>query len=211
MMNTANNNFHNIAIRLFRKWETDTPRQGRVVLVSSARRGEGKSHVSVHLGRALASMSNDPVLLLDAAVSRPVVHEVFGCPNEGGGFVDCLKAGTVADSIRPYQEQSTGLHVLHHGKGSKPGLLFQREAVSSVLENLRARYGIVVVDGEPLETCGSLAQVCDGIVLVVDSSSTRREVVQGMMEKIGVPRQRYYGAVLNKQIHYIPPFFYRGL
>ena len=58
-------------------------------LVTSATRGEGKSTVCSYLALTIAQYPQRKVLVVDADMRRPRVHNIFGVPNSSG-LMECL-------------------------------------------------------------------------------------------------------------------------
>jgi len=80
------------------------------------------------------------------------------------------------------------------------------------LRALTAGYRCVILDGGSARLGGAgLAHHVGGGGLVIDSTSTRREVVEGSVREMRLAPGRVLGAVLNKRERLIPGLFYRGL
>lgn len=183
---------------------------GRVVLVTSARTGEGKTFVACGLATHCAAHGKNRVLLVDANFDHPMLGKLYGCP-DASGFAEVLLAGGRRD-VPLYPGAVPGLEILHAGKSARRGLLFNPEAVSSFLSTASRTFPLTVVDGPILRGGGvNLAAGVDGVVMVVDSSRTRREVVAGTLTDLGAPRERLLGVVLNKRVRHIPRLLYRFL
>lgn len=209
-MNQVTAGFYAMSMRLFsmlREGGGDLSGRGHSVLVTSARPGEGKTYVSRMLARCMADLMNDDVLLVDASLERPALHEVFGLPSEGG-FTDCV-ANPAGEDLARYVRSSDNHFVLTVGRVRKPGLLFKTQSFEDFLAGARTRFGLVLIDGGPLMMTGCMPHQCDGVIMVIDSSRTRREVVLGVMNQAKVDRRRYLGVVLNKRSQYIPQSLYR--
>lgn len=208
-MNPLNGSFYAMSMRLMgmlRERSATTPGRGRAVLVTSARPGEGKTYVARMIANCMADLSSDAVLLVDANLEKPALHKVFGMP-EGPGFTDCMASGSFDGA--GIAGGHDNLHVMPAGSVLKPGLLFKPQTFEAFLGHFTARFGLVLIDSGPLATTGCMPHQSDGIVMVVDSSRTRREVIQGVMGQAKVDRERYLGAVLNKRVQYIPRALYR--
>src|SRR4029077_8939173 len=65
----------------------------KVVMVSSAISGDGKTLTSTNLALTLSESYRRRVLLIDADLRRPSVHEVFQVKNQKG-LSECLTAET---------------------------------------------------------------------------------------------------------------------
>ena len=65
----------------------------QTILVSSALSGEGKSFIAANFALALANQDGRRVLLMDAHLRKPVLHQLFGAP-QGPGLSELLAGRT---------------------------------------------------------------------------------------------------------------------
>ena len=90
----------------------------------------------------------------------------------------------------------------------------QIEKFRSLLEYLRSQYNHIFIDIPPLVQDAEalrLSELCDGMILTVNSGSTRWEVLReakNLLHKTHVP---LIGGILNKRKHYIPNWLYNTL
>ena len=87
------------------------PINGKVMLVSSALPGEGKSTTSSNL--AVTFAQNSKVLLIDADMRKPVMHKIFGLDNSHGLSLFLGGFEPLAKSI--HREVAPGLDVMTAG------------------------------------------------------------------------------------------------
>ena len=168
---------------------------GSVVLVTSARPGEGKSLMAGLLARALASHQEGQVLLVDAGLT--VTAE-----RSGGAGLAGLLAGADPDGL--VQAGSLpGLWHLPRGDAYHASQLFRAARLRAGLAPLRQRFGITVVDGPELAACGALLAQADRSLLVVDASRTPGPAVKSALENAlataRVGGERFVGVMLNRQ------------
>jgi polysaccharide biosynthesis transport protein len=169
---------------------------GRVLLVTSAGGGEGKSVTAVNLSLSLASSIEGRVLLLDGDLRRPHVHTHLGL-NPAKGFSDLLRRpdGDVNSYISKFQN----LYVI--AGGAEPvnpvGLLASRR-VGEILARLRNEFQFVVLDSPPIVPIADshiLAGLADGVLIVVRARRTPRELFRRAIESLGATN--VLGVVLN--------------
>jgi Mrp family chromosome partitioning ATPase len=82
------------------------------------------------------------------------------------------------------------------------------------LADLRKAFDYVIVDAPPLANYAdalSLARWADGVMLVLEANSTRREAAQEAAETLRLAKVKVLGAVLNKRTQPIPKSFYSKL
>ena len=171
----------------------------RRILVASSLPGEGKSTVTYNLALALGEIGKR-VIIADADFHRPSLHRTAKTRNEKG-FTDLL-AGTSAlmESTTAISEQvrlaprGTALSI-----PARVGLGTKR--LTEVLVGMESEADYILIDSSPILLVPDnlyMASAADGIVLVVDSSSTRpRDLLRTkeILERTGTP---IVGVVLNR-------------
>ncbi|MBN1867496.1 CpsD/CapB family tyrosine-protein kinase [Candidatus Sumerlaeota bacterium] len=180
------------------------------MLVTSCRRGEGKTTAAAMVSIVLARSLDKKVLLVDADMSAPSAHRLFSCESQPG-LTDFLNAGVQLDEC--VRETSyVGLFLMPHGKNSeKAPDLFARKSFGQLVALLRDRYDYVVLDGEPVLTSPNaslLVRHVDGVILVAECESTKWEQVEAACEKIQASQGNALGVILNKRRYYVPGMFY---
>ena len=122
----------------------------RVILITSAVPGEGKTYVASGLARAMAA-ADKTVALVEADVHRPAVRGQFGLQLNGRGLTNALVDGTNPLELVHADPKLTGISVLPSGAftPNSAGLLGS-PAMAEVLERLLSGFDYVVLDGPPL-------------------------------------------------------------
>lgn len=192
---------HGLAAEQYRILATKLLRQAGgsrplTVLVTSPVGEEGKSTTAVNLALALSRLVDEEVLLVDADLRRPTVHQLLEMPASSG--LSTLLANPDDDPSR-YVRRQHGLAVLEAGRSS-PRL---RAALASplaqrVFQRLRQRFGYVVIDAPPLLAVAEgliLQQMVDSILLVVRARKTSKEASLRAVDSLDSPRLA--GVVLN--------------
>ena len=167
----------------------------RVLMITSAAPGEGKTFVATNLAISLASLGRR-VLLIDADLRRPAVDRVFGLKG-GAGLGRCL-AGDVTWEDALSRNVVPGLDVLSSCTDSlSPSDLLSSPAIGVLLREATAEYDFVLVDAPALfinvPDARILAQKVDGVVLVVRSGVTPRDLVR----RLTAQTPNLVGLVLN--------------
>ena len=139
------------------------PTEQHIILVTSALEDEGKTTVSVNLGKALARAGRK-TLIISGDMRHPKLHERFEI-EQAPGLAEVLTAlsrdgegahGRTMSALRGLLQAQAGskgnLHVLPSGKPpADPGRLLSSGAVSTLFDQLRALdYQYVLIDGTPL-------------------------------------------------------------
>lgn len=171
------------------------------LLVTSSLPAEGKTTTATNTAISLAQ-TGAKVLLIDADMRRPRLHSVFGIGN-GEGLSTLLssdvKTAEILEIIK--RDDTTKLHLLPSGPvPPNPAELIGSEQMSSLLRTLQENFTHVVVDSPPIAsfTDGVLiASMVDGVILVVHSGKSSRQVVKRSKQLLNDIGARIFGVVLN--------------
>ncbi len=160
---------------------------GRVTVITSAIKGEGKSVVAVNLAYVLARNLGKPTLLIDGDLKCPTVHQCMGVP-QFPGLRDVLEGKRSVDSCLN-RVGELPLWVLPSGVTSGRILeLSNIYQIAALLTELKKQYEYIVVDAPPilpLADMHMLAGMADTLVLVVRAGLTPRSVVEKAVRAIG--------------------------
>jgi succinoglycan biosynthesis transport protein ExoP len=179
-------------------------RPSRVVMFTSSVTGEGTTTIATQFASLLAGDPALRPLLLDLNVRRPGVAAQLARPRPGqpgAAASEAARAGralTVALLAGDPQAHDV----------PRPG------AVRALLTTLSAQHDWIVVDGPPVldaPEAADIAEVVDGVVLVVRSGRTKRPVVARAAELLRKSGARVLGSVLNRRRLEIPDFIYRRI
>ncbi len=154
-------------------------RRIKTVLFSSSREGEGTSTVTRDFAVTLAS-TGDTVLLVDANVRNPVLHDSFNLEKKTG-LTELLTGGkALADTIK--KTEIPNLSVITSGvTPSNASSIFQSKLLDSLLEQMKQQADWVLFDAPPIHSyndASTLAAKMDGVIMVLQAESTRWEVAQ---------------------------------
>lgn len=156
---------------------------GDVVMFVSPDRGEGKTSLTVALGRALA-LEGRRAVVVDGNLTQPRLAEATGCPDETG-VIDFLSEGSTLDSVLQIDPLSP-LSLIPAGSRRVERLPGAGPMWRLMLEDLRQEFDIVLVDGPGLHDSPEAKQVAvlaDGCVLVAhDRRTLRRELPTAVRE-----------------------------
>jgi capsular exopolysaccharide synthesis family protein len=169
----------------------------RVVMITSAVSGEGKTSLATHLATSLAR-AGYKTLLIDCDLRNPVVHRLFDVPMVPG-FSELLRGEVdVAGAVQTMAAGS--LHLITAGQCDARALqMLAGGTIGSLLAQLKTEYEFVVVDSSPVLAVADgllLAQNVDGALfsLMQDVSQTPKvSAAYQRLTMLGVP---ILGAVL---------------
>lgn len=171
----------------------------RIVMVTSAVPGEGKTLTSSNLALTFSESYQRKVLLIDGDLRRPSLHTVFRLDNRTG-----LSDGLASREERPMpvQQVSPRLAVLPAGPPmSDPMAGLTSERMHRLLREAREAFDWVIIDTPPvalLPDANLLVSMSDGALLVIKAESTPYELVKRAADALG--SDRTLGVVLNRAI-----------
>jgi capsular exopolysaccharide synthesis family protein len=191
-----------LRVEAFRKLRTNlqflaSGRPHRVVVVTSAAIGEGKSTTACNLALALAD-AGSRVLLVDLNLRRPQVDRYLGLA-PGAGVVNVL-AGRIAVRHAVLRWIEGGLDVLPAGPVPfNPSELLASRATGALLDEVRQRYDFVILDAPallPVTDAAAVAARADGVVLVVRHGRTSEEQVAAAVSTLDAVNAPLLGVAL---------------
>ena len=170
----------------------------KTLLVTSAKGGEGKTTVAANLAVSLAQLG-EKVLLIDADLRRPSLHNFFGVPNTSG-LVNFLTGDPDWRSLLSHPAP-IGLSVLPSGPiPPNPADLLSSEYMPALVREASKEYKFVVLDSPPLLNLADsriLATLVDGVILVVGGGITPRELVHRAYASAVDAGSHVLGATIN--------------
>jgi polysaccharide biosynthesis transport protein len=173
----------------------------RLLVVTSAGPGEGKTTVLANLGVMLAVIGRR-VLLVDGDVRRHRLHELFGLHNDRG-LSTLLQAEARVDGPLDAFVQRTCvpyLSLLASGPSSACANSLHSPHFSQLLRRLRQRYEFVLIDTPPvlqIPDARVIGQLADGVILVVRAGHTSREAAVAAHQRLVADGTRILGMILN--------------
>jgi len=178
-------------------------RRPRVLVVTSPNPGEGKTTVISNLAVSMAEI-NRRVLLIDADLRRPRVHQLFGMPNRFG-LTDLLAAPEPIEQI-PLKASSLetgvpGLYVLPSGSRTyNISSLLHSPRMAELIERALRVFDTVLIDTPPVKQIADarvLGRLSDGVVLVLRAGQTTRGTARAAADRFAEDGIRVLGTVLN--------------
>ena len=185
----------------------------RVVVFAGIDHGNGCSQICASVAEILAKNASRPVCLVEANFRSPALPELFGTTNHYGLTDAILEKGPIG----PFAKLVNGDNLWLLSSGSlaadSPNLL-SSDRLSERVAELRQDFEFDIIDAPPLTRYSDalvLGQLSDGLVLVLEADSTRREaasVAASTLRSASIP---ILAAVLNKRTFPIPEAIYKRL
>jgi capsular exopolysaccharide synthesis family protein len=172
----------------------------KVIAVTSAGVGDGKTTTAINLAGALAQAPNARVLVVDADLRHPSVGDFLGL--YGSNSPDLVSAITdpalrLAQALE--ERPPFNLSVLRTEQSpTRPYELLKSPRVGALLDEARASFDYVIVDAPPLvavQDCRVIGEWVDGFLLVVHAHRTPRRLLEEALNV--VDPSKLIGLVFN--------------
>lgn len=173
--------------------------KNNLLVVSSPGRSEGKSTIVANTAISVAQQK-EKVLLIDGNLRNPCIHQLFKVSNEVG-LTDVLSENT------PFCEAITkcnidNLDLLTSGPiPLDPAELLESEKMKELLSHIKPLYDLILVDSPSvLEVTDTkvLANLCDGVILVVQKAKTKLEAAQESKKVLEFAKAPLVGVIVNQ-------------
>lgn len=169
------------------------------IVVTSPKANEGKSTFCQQYGE-LAVRGMKKVLLIDCDFYKKGLSTYF-LLDKSYGFVNVLEDGTdyLDHCYSGLDNQKYELKVMPVGLG--PLGVNYEEKVQKILAIAENQFDLVMIDSAPLSAkidAKKMAQYCDGVILVVDGNTTKRNTVVDIDNQLTLSGNKLLGVVLNK-------------
>ena len=178
----------------------------RTLLVTSPCPGEGKSFTVANLAAAMAQ-TGLKVTAVDADLRRPRLPQLFGLDhlgqtagkNTAGGLTKSLREGCLNGWLQPTELEELKLLPTGELPPNPIGLLSSQQ-MRKLLHGLAQQADMVLVDSPPVLAVADvavLAQVVDGVLLVLEAGHTSRAAAKQAVESLRQVGANLVGVVLN--------------
>ena len=170
----------------------------RAIIVTSPGKGDGKSLTAANLALTMAQEYQHRVLLVDADLRRPTLHQLFGLRDTPGLTDVLMGAATLDDSFVALAEYHltllpSGVPAMH------PAELLGSAAMRRVLDAARTRFDRIILDmppASPLADVHVLAGMADGLLMIVRAGLTPKPAIERALS--GLDQNKVLGLVLNE-------------
>jgi polysaccharide biosynthesis transport protein len=171
----------------------------RSLIISSAMPGDGKSTVSIYLAQTAAAMGQK-VLLVDADLRKPQVHNRLNLSNEAG-LSNLISHDLKLNSLLHRPQTAPGLTVLTAGQiPPDPTKLFASQKMRDLMVNFQQSFDLVIYDAPPLiglADASLLAPHTDGLILVARIGQTDRTALTQAIDNVRISQIPILGIVAN--------------
>jgi polysaccharide biosynthesis transport protein len=172
----------------------------KTILITSCIPGEGKTTLTMNLAVAFAQ-HNKKVIIIEADMRRPRINHVMDVPSKGG-LSNVLAGALTSDDAILYGIHLPGLDVLPAGpRPPMPSEILGSTAFDELLEQLRLRYDIVLIDSPPallVTDAVAISAKTDAAIWVAQAGVVTRPQLARAAELIERNRMPVIGFVLNR-------------
>ncbi|GLR65890.1 hypothetical protein GCM10010909_05680 [Acidocella aquatica] len=173
--------------------------EGRIIAITAARPGEGKTTATIALARSLAA-AGLRVLAIDGDIRQPGFNPVFNCA-AAPGLTDHLQGAATLEAIF-LADPLSPLTIIPAGTPTRAALsLFLSPALPACLNALRSRFDVILLDVPPAFALAEgrvLARLADSALLCVRWGHTPRRVVLAAMLLLREAGVTLAGAALTR-------------
>ncbi len=175
----------------------------RVLTLSSASPGEGKTTVASNLAIALADV-NQKVLLIDGDLRKPRLHDIFETERAHGlaeALMDREPLGpdSLNGSIR--ETGVDNLYLLPSGDGSAGATnLLYSERMSQLLVTFGQVFDTILIDTPPMTHIPDarvLGRMSDAVILIIRAGKTTRDTALAAKQRFAEDGTKVMGSILN--------------
>ncbi len=170
----------------------------RVIGVSSATRGEGKSTTTINLAYVMAQ-TGKKVLLIDGDMRLPSIAKKLDIPSSPGLSDALTSAETDLSGI--VKNQTENWDVLASGSiPPNPSELLSSAQMGAFIQRLSENYDFIIVDLPPITIVSdalALSPFLNGIVLVVRNNYSKRRELHLALKSLELSGSKVLGIVVN--------------
>ncbi|MFA5082978.1 MAG: polysaccharide biosynthesis tyrosine autokinase [Hydrogenophilaceae bacterium] len=171
----------------------------KVLMITSASMGEGKSTTSISLGISLAQTGKN-VLLIDADLRKASLHKKLGTGNEKG-LTNLLAGDAQAVDITCHTGVPNLFLIPAGPLPPNPAELLASAKMASLLSLATEKFDQVIIDGPPvlgLADALLLGNLSQATAMVIESESTRKGFARDAIKRLRAAHTRLLGGILTK-------------
>jgi capsular exopolysaccharide synthesis family protein len=170
----------------------------RVVMVTSAVGGEGKTSLATQLAASLARAGRK-TLLVDFDLRNPAAHRLFDLPR-GPGVAELLRGEASLEAV-VHPTANGSLALLPAGQCDEPAVqALAREDLARLFARLKEQFDFVIVDSAPVLPVADtllVAQHVDGVIFSILHEVSRLPRVYAAYQRLGMLGIRLLGAAVS--------------
>jgi protein-tyrosine kinase len=169
----------------------------RTLLVTSAIPGEGKTFVTTNLAQAIVRQPDRRALIIDADLRCARLHLPLGAPTSPG-LTDYLRGEADEMSVIQHGQEGNLCFISGGSDVTDPSELLSNGRLKKLLDRVTPVFDWVILDSPPcvpVADASILANLCDGVLLVVRAGSTPSDIAGRARQEL--QGKNVVGVVLN--------------
>lgn len=170
----------------------------KIITLTSAQQGEGKSITAVNLAISYA-MTERKVLIIDCDLRRPKLARLMQMRSNIGLSNVIVKPELLQRAILHTEVQ--GLDVILSGSiPPNPSELLSSPKMQQLIDQLKQNYDYIFLDSPPVNMVTDavvLAPKCDGVLFLVRANRSERGPVIHAVDQLSYAKAKILGFVLN--------------
>ncbi|UJF17130.1 polysaccharide biosynthesis tyrosine autokinase [Vibrio sp. SS-MA-C1-2] len=174
-------------------------RKQKLIAVSSAIPGEGKSTVAINLAQNFAKMER--TLIIDCDLRKPTVGDRFGLTKSEPGLVNYLFTETDLEDCL-HKDAHSGVVVMPAGMiAPNPQELLASDEFANLLEELKGMFDRIIIDTSPMIPVSDafiVGKIVGSMLLVVKSNSTKTSLIKSTIAKMMNQDVNIEGVIVNQ-------------
>ncbi|MCF7924703.1 MAG: CpsD/CapB family tyrosine-protein kinase [Candidatus Izimaplasma sp.] len=185
----------------------------KVIQTTSPTPKDGKTTTAINLA-AVYSERGLKVLIIDFDLRKPKIHRAFKVANEIG-FYDYIVEDKNIDDLIIKHESKIDL-LLSGNRISTPNIVLQANKTKNMLDRLKERYDIIIVDSPPVLSVTDafiISEIVDGVIFVVAYNQTKKEDAKNALTQLQDTEVNILGTVFAnvdpKKNRYSYDYYYR--
>ena len=210
MVPKPSSRYHHVKTRLITSFPEGSI---KTILITGIANKTGTTTTAVGFAKTLARDCKLNVLLIDANLRNPKLHNIFNI-HYNEGLRNLLSIEEQKKSLSRKVGRGN-LHVIPCGGGKiAPLTLFESDRFDNFLDYVRKDFAYVILDAPPVngyDETKIMSSKVDGVILVIESGKTRRPVAIRAKQELEEAGAKVLGIILNRRKYYIPEWIYKRL
>lgn len=184
----------------------------RVIAVTSALSGEGKSLTALNVAYTLAQL-NKRVIIIDCDMRRPTLAEKTGLNKKPGLSEYLTGQHEFKDVLQRYgrDDDEVAFHVISAGENPpNPVEMLSSLRMERILNSLRNAYDYVLLDLPPVTEVTdamAIAPKADGMLLVVRQNYCDRILLGDTVQQLDFINAKILGIVFNCAVEHVGKYY----
>ena len=169
----------------------------QTVLITSSLPAEGKTFLANNLAQSFVRKQGCRVLLIDADLRRSRLNVPLGAP-VAPGLTDYLRGDSTEMAVIQHGQKGNLCLISGGNQVTDPSELLSNGRLKLLIDRMKLAFDWIIVDSPPclpVADASGLADLCDGVLLVVRAASTPAEVAQKTCKEL--QNKNVIGVVLN--------------